>query len=307
MRKSLDRKCLSLCVICCCGCLTIPLGSSLCLGQDASGDARWEGELNGEWQFYAQKDGTDLTLPNIAQVQWKTVQIPHKMFATPMSEAEADFGWYRKVFSAPSLKPGHRLELIFHGVGPHAKLYVNGKFVQENFLMVCPWVVDITDFLAPSKENEILVGVEKRSVFTSDRKFTLPQGFCTYWGKDGGIWFEVWMRTRPLVSISDVYVQPSFRKKSLALTFEITNQSARPVAANLANKVLDANGRVVLTLGELAVQLPANQTVTVQAEKAWPNPRLWFPHDPYLYRLRSDLMVGDQVTDSTSTRFGFRE
>ncbi|RMF87401.1 MAG: hypothetical protein D6741_20590, partial [Planctomycetota bacterium] len=46
---------------------------------------------------------------------------------------------------------------------------------------------------------------------------------------------------------------------------------------------------------------------TLDFAETWENPKLWWPDDPHLYRLRTTVLVNDSPADVSETTFGFRE
>lgn len=65
--------------------------------------------------------------------------------------------WYEREFEAPSLKPGQRVELVFHGVDCLATYWLNGKAIGESDNMLIEHGFDITDDLKPDSMNVVTV------------------------------------------------------------------------------------------------------------------------------------------------------
>ncbi len=262
--------------------------------------ARQQIDLNGQWDYLVQQS-PQLTPPDATTTGWTKTTVP--------GMNGADHAWYRKNILIPKTLKDQQVEIYFHSVGVHSKLFVNGKAAGEHFLIMVPWAVDITKFIEFGKENEILVGVESGNVSASKSgkaPWNLSQVWWTY-GNQSGFFYDVLLKTHPAVYTSEVYVQPSFRQKKIKITFIITNQSPKAVQVKVNNSVLDPTGKPELVFEDTTIIVEPGKPKTVTIEKEWKTPRCWFPHDPYLYHLQTKIVSDSKTLDDLRTRFGFRE
>src|SRR5207249_4139616 len=106
------------------------------------------------------------------------------------------------------------------------------------------------------------------------------------------------------VSISDVFVRPSTRKKQLDLDIEVTGKPSSNVA-DVTARLLDESGKEEKQFTAQVNMLDSDRQV-VTVSFPWPNPRLWDFGKPNLYTLQLTVKGGDLNGEVTQT-FGFRE
>jgi len=70
-------------------------------------------------------------------------------------------------------------------------------------------------------------------------------------------------------------------------------------------RILDADGNEV-TRANRSRKIEPGSDGTAEFELLVPDPRLWSIEEPYLYELISEVYLGDEMTDRTSTLFGIR-
>ena len=86
----------------------------------------------------------------------------------------------------------------------------------------------------------------------------------------------------------------------------VRNEREPPAACTLASAVVDRDGKAVQT-AEAIQEIGANGEYEFVQQMAVDKPSLWSLADPYLYKLRSTVRVGQQVVDEYETPFGIRE
>src|SRR5207237_5699091 len=114
--------------------------------------------------------------------------------------------------------------------------------------------------------------------------------FYTNWG---GIYRDVWIHAADSAWIEALHITPNLAASSVAATVVV--QSRAPAIVRLT--VFDGDTVVAST----------ESRADSAAHIAIPNPRLWSPDSPHLYRLCADLMVNGRRIDSVWERFGMRE
>ncbi len=103
-------------------------------------------------------------------------------------------------------------------------------------------------------------------------------------------------------------MKPSVARKALAAEITLSNPSAGESSGELRwEAVSAATGAVEKVFPPVPFQAAAVAELTLAAVGAWANPRLWWPDEPNLYRLRTTLVVGGKAIDVRETPFGFRE
>ncbi|GAB6010684.1 glycoside hydrolase family 2 protein [Viscerimonas tarda] len=238
--------------------------------------------------------------------------------------------WLRKNISIPTSWTGKRLIVHFEAVAGECVVYLNGKEAGKNFDSHLPFEVDITDYVAATGTNELLLGVRHSKLFDKSHpeytKFgaTYPHGSNT----DDliGIWQDVFLFAVPEIRVGTVFVKSWLDKDELELEVQVINQSnkKRKVSlngdikewinkANQKNELLAAEiswelGNTALTVSSEAIDLQAGETKTVTIRtKVNGSLKKWSPDAPDLYTLLLNVKEKKNVYDCQATRFGWRQ
>jgi hypothetical protein len=301
--------------------------------------------LNGTWQFQpvelptAFKEGFDPVpdLPAIKSDAWDKVpiRIPSPWNVNSFADKNGqggDFrtfpsypkawenirmGWLRKKFNVPANWKGQRIQLHFEAVAGEAEIVVNGKSISKHFGIFLPFDVDITDAVTPGKENELVIGIRKASLFDKRSDYgrrTYQAG--SFWGQHAaGIWQDVYLVALPAVHVSDVYIQPQVNTDSLKATLTIVNDGDATANVSLSGKAfpwlpatatLGKTAALQLPTGSLTIPAHGKATITL-ATTVKGQLKNWSPESPNLYGLVVQTQVNGKPIDSKYARFGWRQ
>jgi len=303
--------------------------------------------LNGTWDFmpvYNAK-ASDFKLPSSFKKESTPIKIPSPWNVNNFTDGQggdfisypsypkewdkAKIGWMKKNVSVPSGWNGKQMILHFEGVMGNTLVYVNGEKVAENFELFLPFEVDVTRYMKPGQENEILVGVAKGDLFDSPGKY----GRRTYvggsmWGIEmAGIWQDVYLLAYNPVYVQDIFIQPDVQNKKLKIELEINNTTAQKKTIdinaevkkwyNLAGRTINESPEEKSELAEQAsltfseekkISLPANTVTKVVIEKAVSGELdYWTPETPDLYGVVVSVKENNAVVDKKYERFGWRQ
>ena len=239
---------------------------------------------------------------------WRTLNLPHD-WSIEGENAEANpgggstgyfpmgTGWYRKTFSIKNFSKSKLYSIEFDGVYMYSTVWINGHELGTWPYGYSSFSYDLTPYLKASG-NVIAVRVDN-SKQTNSR-----------WYSGSGIYRHV-----RLVETSKTYFKKwgvfnytkevKDGKASVYVESEIQNDQTVELAAVLKQTVLDAEGKAVAEVSKDVV-LPAgakavfNQTVMVE------NPNLWDLDAPYLYTLRSSILVKGKELDNVDNTLGIR-
>lgn len=221
--------------------------------------------------------------------------------------------WYQQSLDVPDDWAGRRVVADFRRLEGDAIVFVNGARVAE--LLRPGGEIDVTSAVRLGQSNAITAFVTRDYTGIS-RGFKddalryaarggadpLPVSRCAM-GITGTV--TVIARANP-AAISDVFVRPSWRTKSLAVDVETDASTAATGLVAVAD-VIDADGKTVLTARSGSFDAHIGRS-THTATAAWPNPKLWELNGGYVYSARVRLESAGKVLDtSPDTRFGFRE
>jgi beta-galactosidase len=287
----------------------------------SASDSREVISLDANWRFHLG-DLTNAVNPTYDDRDWRRVDVPHDYVIEgtfnetnrfPQTGDRASWywlhgflpttpAWYRKTISIPAVDQGKRLWLEFDGVFSNSRYWLNGREIGSEYSGYNRFQFDITDEVKFGDKNILAVQVNPR--------------WDGWWYEGGGIYRHV-----RLVIVDPVHVAPQgifvapavadpgdgFRADALvAVHTDVTNETGAPVAATVLSEILDADGKVILSV-------PATQSLAAGAEAnvaqslSLPAANLWSPEKPNLYQLRSTVSVSGRMVDQVTTTFGVRQ
>jgi hypothetical protein len=197
--------------------------------------------------------------------------------------------YYHRDFDVPNTWQGQRVLLHFGAVDYRTKVFVNGKLAGEHEGGYDPFSFDITELLNDQGEQKLVVAVSDPT-WTAGQprgKQTLSPAGIMY-TPTSGIWQTVWLEPVAKGGIEDLHIVPDV--KGSAVTVSVDLQS-------------DAQGEVTISVedGQSATG-KAGDKIRVPV----PNPTLWTPDDPHLYRMSVSLTRDGKVVDEVDSYFGMR-
>lgn len=223
----------------------------------------------------------------------------------PMSHVYMGSVLYRKKIEIPASWKNKTVHLKVGGVRTEARFWVNGHPVGEINTFCGTYKFDITDFLTPGEEAEIVASVRND---TPSRKGQM----CDF-HRFGGFYRDIELEATPSTWIDDVWVQGKIedagqnadRTARVHVTLgsadeKILSGSAKPGQIRVVVKTLD---------GKQAAQkqFPAVFGEEMLLEIPVPNALLWTPETPNLYRADVELINRDGTRHGWVERFGFRK
>lgn len=214
---------------------------------------QWQG-LTGPWGF-----ATDPEDQGVAR-GWQqdaapfartiTVPFPPESELSGIHEPDCpDVVWYRREVALDRVPgPGERLLLHFGAVDYRAQVWVNGVRTGDHEGGHTPFTLDITEALAPAREQVIVVRAEDDRDDPAQPRGkqdwqTEPHGI--WYHRTTGIWQPVWAEVVPDVHLRAVHWTPDVQGAAVTFEIELSRVPASPVEV-----------RVTLTLDDeaLAVQ-----------------------------------------------------
>ncbi|GBC94547.1 Beta-galactosidase BoGH2A [bacterium HR16] len=277
--------------------------------------------LNGTWRFMPAT-GPAIIEPTGDQTAWGQIRVPGKWtgFRLPglvqrgtgaqwnaFSDKTAR-GWYERTVSVPSSWQGRQIVLELQRVCTDAVVFVNGRRCGE-----VRWPggeVDITDAVQAGHEAQLRLLV----VATPDEQQVrdLLAGRQTSHDFQGWQWAcgltgEVFLHSRPRgARIADVFVQPSVRRRELAVDVELAGlEQTGADSVRFVARLVNAQGQTEREFQAVRMVRPA-QAQRLRLVWQWEHPRLWDVTQPHLYTLFLRAQ-GAGIDDEYAVTFGFRE
>ena len=244
--------------------------------------ARQRDNFDKGWLFILG-DSAQMATPAYNDSHWRKLSLPHDwaiegdFYAGNPSGAgggalPGGIGWYRKHFLLDcEAEPGGRYFIEFDGVYMNSTVYVNGQEVGHRPYGYSSFEYDITKYLKRG-DNVIAVKVDN-----SDQ----PN---SRWYSGCGIYRHVWVTKTNAVHVKHwgVHVQADAKTGQIKVEADVEGNNYK-----VRNTVYDASGK------EVGLKVK--------------NPHLWSVEDPYIYKVRTQVLVGGKVVDEVWTTTGFRD
>ncbi len=200
-------------------------------------------------------------------VNFEPVELPHDWLIPDTNNLYGSgIGWYKRELDASFLKEGQRLLLRFDGVYMDSTLFVNGKVAGEWKYGYTAFEHDITDLVTRDGNNTLLLKVN----------YMAPSG---RWYTGAGIYRDVFLKVKNACHFVSDGLYITTGKRDNQWFYEVDAEvetGGKPYT--LRHTLKDAQGEIIA----------------------------WDIDNPYLYTLRSELLIDGVVADTEDTRFGFR-
>lgn len=256
--------------------------------------------FNDGWQFTKRAIGTKLEDLSKDKIAWSDVDIPHDWLIYDTNHLyETGEGWYHKKFTLSSEDLNNRrYDICFEGVYMNTTVYVNGAVAGEWKYGYSTFTFDITKLLQAG-ENEIVVQV-------------VHEAPNSRWYSGAGIYRNVWLiATSPSYLITDgIYIAPKKVDEehwNVEIDTEVVLESGEEVGL-VRQTILNQDGQVVgMTEQEVrSLGSETNDALKISHNIQVSSPMLWSIENPYLYVLKTELILHNHVVDGISQNFGFR-
>ena len=249
--------------------------------------ARQRQNFDADWLFVLG-DSAQMSQADYNDSYWRRLNVPHDwaregdFFVGNPSGAgggalPGGIGWYRKHFELKGEEvKREKFFLEFDGVYMNSTVYVNGQKVGFRPYGYSSFEYDITPYI---KQGENVVAVR---VDNSDQ----PN---SRWYSGCGIYRHVWLtKTHPIhVKHWGVFVHDG--------KVEVDYENPTKQKVIVKNSLIDQSGKTVATTKDFSFHIPQSSL------------HMWSCEDPYIYKVRTQLIAGGKVVDEVETTTGFRD
>jgi beta-galactosidase len=260
------------------------------------------------WRFnLGDKPGAENA--TFSDAGWRALNLPHDWSiegkfdkanpATPEGGAlPGGIGWYRKTFTVPTASKGKIVYIDFDGVYQKSDVWINGHHLGFRPNGYISFRYELTPYLNYDKPNVIAVKVDNS---------TQPN---SRWYSGSGIYRHVYLITTGRVAIDHwgTYVttpKVSSKSASVELAVKIRKYAGKISPYSLKTIIYNAAGKPVDQ--KITTGISSGDTVTtVNQSFAVNSPELWSVEHPYLYKLVTQVIQNNQVTDEYTTPLGIR-
>ena len=263
----------------------------------------WQ-NLNGEWNF-----GFDLGFSG-AEKDWpkdgtrldKNIIVPFcpesKLSGIGYTNFMNEVCYHRK-FTVPKQWAGMRVFLHFGAVDYDCRAWVNGTGVGRHYGGSSSFCFEITNALRKGENDLFVCALDdvRSDVQPSGKQSRRLESHGVVYTRTTGIWQTVWLEARPQTFIESVRIVPDLDNSRFVLT-PVINRYRRGMEFQAT--LLSATGK---KLTSVRSQTAGGIAQVLDVRK----PRPWGPDDPYLYKLRFELLQSGRVIDTVNSYAGLRK
>ena len=280
--------------------------------------------LNANWKFKLGDPEAAYYNEKLDDSAWATVCVPHTLKLTSINlddckddkkqlTFQRNVGWYRKSITLDS-QPAKTIYLEFEGAHQVTTLWVNGQKVGVNAIGgYTPFVFDVTSYVHKGV-NQITLLVDNRICET-----TPPDPGMTDYVKFSGLYRDVyWVEKNPThitfniesmqsgVTITTPTIDVVNGNAVIDVRTEVANESLIDQKAKLVQRLVDAQGNVVMKVAHTHFIKAGDTYRFCQMGYLEDSVHFWSIEDPYLYKMNTTLYVKDKAIDVVDNNVGLR-
>jgi beta-galactosidase len=259
------------------------------------------------WKF-AKGNFENAAQPGFDDSKWQNITIPHDWAIAgpviPDGDGNTgklpwrDEGWYRRKLDIPSSYNGKNVYLIFDGIMSNPVVYINGKIAGKWDYGYNSFYIDITEYLQPNGNNILAIYVDNRN-------------HDSRWYPGAGIYRKVEMIVvEPVhVGVWGTQVQTPVVKSNYAEVRVMTtvyNKSEKSEAKVRIQNIIVNHKGIEIAHKEVVTELQAGKSRDIETTSGLTDPLRWDITNPAMYEVKTNIFVGERLTDTYTTPFGVR-
>lgn len=260
--------------------------------------------LNDEWQYL--EVALDSPKEANARDEWQAITLPHTWNATDTVDSKPGYrrnaSWYKRSLELKGHK-GKRAILYFEGANMETQVFVNGKLAGQHVGGYVGFEIDISDFVKPRRDNELMIRVSNR--YNPNLVPSQKADFFIH----GGITRDLWLKTPPVEYISRVFIDTpnvSAEKADTDVTIVGYRDTKSPPQMKMVASLFSPDGVEVRRVEQDHTASSKEFKATLSLPEL-SNPELWSTASPNLYTVTASLIAPNgKVSHTASERFGYR-
>lgn len=261
-----------------------------------------------DWKFYLG-DIEEAKEKDFNDANWRLLNLPHDW------AIEGDFnvdnpsgavggalpggiGWYRKTFTLSKEFKSKKVFIDFDGVYMNSEVFLNGISLGKRPYGYISFRYDLTPYLKFGEPNVLAVRVNNSKQPNSR------------WYSGCGIYRNVWLVVLDPIHVDNwgTYVTtPYISTDSTVVSVKTTvkNDGEEDCEVEVSSTLIDAYSRPVeQTVSK--IQVTVNDTTVCDQNIVFTNPQFWTLENPYLYQIKTELIVNGELSDTYYTTIGIR-
>jgi len=220
--------------------------------------------------------------------------------------------WYRNEFSIDDTT--YNNELVFEGINYRANIWINGVKIASADTLFGGFRIFKIDI-----SKNVTMGMNALAVEVFNQKKDEPSIGFVDWApmtpdRELGLWRPVEIVTSGKAKLDNAFVlskidKKEFREADLQVSFEAVNNTSQQLKTVVKGTIENISFEKKITLKPNERQLVVFSSLEYPQLKIT-DPRIWWTHElgkPELYKLSVEIKTGNEVSYSTTTRFGIRE
>jgi len=275
--------------------LILNLAGIRTIGQDVevSGTSLAVISLNGTWKF--SMNPPDKHWENSVDFsEWPDILVPGECQMQGMAIKHDIPYVYKKIFEVPADFEGKLINLDFHGVYSHARVWVNGEFVREHRGGFTRWSCPISE-IVKAGESAILT----LEIIDPVDDISYGSGYAKH--QIGGILRSVELRALPQQHFEKFYIETELDEEFKDAELRINYALKKSTPVRVLIELLNHRGEKV---EEVEKELQkSNGVISIPVK----NPKKWDAEHPHLHTLLTTLFENGKPTITRKTKIGFRE
>lgn len=284
-------------------------------------------DFNSNWKFHLG-EVPGFMVPNFDDQSWTVLQLPHDWAiegtydeSNPAGESggflKNGIGCYRKWFQLPEDMKGKRISIRFDGVYMNSAVYINGTYLGTRPYGFSTFEYDLTPYLKYGQETNLIAVKVDHSLEPSSRWYSgsginrnvfllvKPQQHF----KANGIFFQTddLVGNRAKLKIDLDIVSHNY-PESQVVNFQANPEDIKRTikSCRVISQLIDQNGQIKAS-AETTLPLSDYTTKHCSLDMEVESPNLWLPSSPFLYKLKNQLVINDQVIDEENMNVGIRK
>jgi len=280
--------------------------------------------FNSGWQFVKDIDtansGEWLSASPFANINWEKISLPHTAYIEPVEKVKEQWQgtcFYRKFFMVPTADKGKHIALQFDAAMHEADVYLNGKHIYKHLGGFLPFYIDISSKVLLGKENCILIKLNNQDNPVIPPAKPIKDLDFNYYG---GIYRNAWLIVKDKLHISNavqagheagggVMLHDEDVSETLArviIKTDIDNDYDKPQNTSIKLTLLDIKDNVVANSASAEQLIQPHSNGTIEQKLNVTDPKLWSPDQPYLYRLKIQVLRNGILADEQTLRTGIK-
>ncbi len=253
--------------------------------------------LNGKWDFAETDDSADLGFLN-GKAFPDTITVPFCRESKLSGLGRTGFVtnvWYKRTFNVPANWKSTRVRLNIGACDWRTTVYVNGEEVGEHTGGSVAFGFEITGHLKKGANTVIIHAFDdtRSGLQALGKQCNALDSYGCLYTRTTGIWQTVWLEGLGSSYLSKMRLTPDLKEGKLHFEGEVVGGTEKTVGVEIFD-----GARRVARASMLASSLHMGIPI--------PNPHLWSPKDPHLYRVVVSVNDDHKTLDTVESYVGMR-